>query len=170
MSSSSHLLFVLRHAYAQDRFEFAQNNPDDSKRPLTPKGIKVLKSVLNDNKKLLSSAHLIISSPYERALHTAQISQKKLKIKKLITTDLMTPNKPIKPFLFWYKNQIKLNQIKSDQTVLFVGHEPFLGLLISYLLAKKTDSFIKLKKSALATIEIGYPPSKKNKLIQLINP
>ena len=142
-------LIVVRHALAEDREDFAKKNKDDSLRPLTVKGKKRLKKVLDEMTQSLSSVDLIVTSPYVRAKQSAQIVQEKIRAKIVEAAELV-PHSPPQAFVKWIKSQGA-----DKKTIVAVGHEPQLSLLISYLLAGKNQSFVELKKSGMASLEIS---------------
>lgn len=141
-------LIIIRHALAEDREDFAKKNKDDSLRPLTIKGKKRMASVLDQMSSFLESVDLIVTSPYVRAKQSAQIVQIKTKAKVVEAAELV-PHSPPQAFVKWIKSHA------ADKKVLVaVGHEPQLSLLASYLLGGKSQSFIELKKSGMACLEI----------------
>ena len=76
-------LILLRHGLAGDREEYkALNKGPDSKRPLTAEGIRKLRAITKDIKKIFPNIDAIVSSPYVRALETAQILGKGYPSKK----------------------------------------------------------------------------------------
>ncbi len=68
-------VYIVRHAIAAQRSE--SKYPDDSLRPLLKKGIKIMKKVTDQLKKIGVTPDIIITSPYVRALETANILKKK---------------------------------------------------------------------------------------------
>jgi phosphohistidine phosphatase len=73
-------LYVLRHAIAVERG--TDPGLKDSDRMLTREGIRKLKLVIAAMKQLGISFDLILSSPYLRALQTAQLTARGLGAKK----------------------------------------------------------------------------------------
>lgn len=143
-------LIIVRHALAEDREEFAKKNLEDSLRPLTAKGRKKMIKMMEWVSPLLGEVDMIVTSPYLRAVETAQLLQsywKKLDIKEVAE---LVPHSPPVAFMKWLKAHAK-----DKKNVLMVGHDPHLSLFLSYLLAGKNESFIELKKSGIALVEIG---------------
>jgi phosphohistidine phosphatase len=140
-------LFLLRHGIAVDPSlpEFA----NDAERPLTPKGQRRLRQIVNAMRALDLSFDAIFSSPYLRAKQTAEIVAKSLKCqKKLKFTDELTPRGNPKLLIQ------QLNDLRpKPKNILLVGHEPYLSKLISLLTAGNTTMEIDLKKGGLCRLE-----------------
>ncbi|MEK6773653.1 MAG: phosphohistidine phosphatase SixA [Bdellovibrionota bacterium] len=143
-------LILVRHAVAEDREEFAKKNLEDSSRPLTVKGRKKMVKMLDWISPLLGEIDMIVSSPYVRAMQTSEILQgiwSKIKIDQAAE---LVPHSPPQSFMKWLKAHAK-----DKKNVIAVGHEPHLSLFLSYLLSSKNESFVEIKKSGMAAVEIG---------------
>ena len=66
------LVFV-RHGIAGDKVKFALSGKPDSERPLTGKGVKRMKKAAVGLDNIVRRADAIASSPYRRAVQTAEI-------------------------------------------------------------------------------------------------
>ena len=66
-------LYLVRHAVAGDREEFAQKNPEDHLRPITLKGRKKLQKVAMKLLDLIEEVDFIVTSPYLRAMQSAEV-------------------------------------------------------------------------------------------------
>ena len=139
-------LYCLRHAKAEARSpKFAQ----ESKRPLTADGEEIAKRVAQGMVEMDLSFDLIITSPFIRALKTAEITAHVFKTDKLWTSpNLAVDGNPRKLIDELNENYGALNSI------LLVGHEPFLSALMSVLLSGDQGVQIELKKSGLAKLEV----------------
>src|SRR5258705_3384889 len=118
-------LYILRHGLAVDHG--AAGYPNDADRPLIPKGKRKLEQIADAMAALKLSFDLILSSPYTRARQTAEIVADALgQRKKLEFSEDLVPDGS-------YKHLIEyLNRLESrDEDVMLVGHEPYLGGLIS---------------------------------------
>src|SRR5947207_7503842 len=83
-------LYILRHAIAVEHG--AEHAANDSERPLTREGMRKLKLVVQAMKRLELSFDSIFSSPYVRALQTAQIVARGLnQEKRLQLEDCLKP-------------------------------------------------------------------------------
>jgi phosphohistidine phosphatase len=136
-------LYILRHGIAED----GKPGGNDADRALTTEGKKKLREILQVAKKAGVSPTLIISSPYRRAIESAQVAVEVLGYKdKVLETNALIPTSDPKPV--W--EEIRVH--KSESQLMLVGHEPLLSMLIGYLLAAPSLS-IDLKKGALVRID-----------------
>src|SRR5436853_2791658 len=139
-------LYILRHAIAVERT--LEHTGFDSERPLTSEGIRKLKQVVKAMKRLELSFDVILSSPYVRALQTAQIVARGLhQQKRLQLEDCLKPESS-------FRDLIEKLQRRKNATLLLVGHEPFLSSLISFLLSGRTNLNITMKKAGLCFLRI----------------
>ncbi len=143
-------LILVRHAIAEDREEFLLKNKEDSLRPLTVKGRKRMEKVAAEMKDWVPSVDLIVTSPYTRAVQTAEILRKNYPKVKMAVASELVPHSPPQAFIRWLRLQPA-----ALKTIMAVGHEPQLSVFISYLLAAKNQSFVELKKSGAVGIEIS---------------
>jgi len=143
------ILVFFRHAIALDRTEAIQAGVEDEDRPITKEGKEKAKRMAA----LLNSLDLgrmeIISSPFVRAVETAQILKKELDVKTpLILTEDLLPERNFTDF-YGYLKQHKA----AASVMVFVGHEPNLGHLVSTMLGGG-NSFVDLKKAGFAVLEV----------------
>lgn len=143
-------LILIRHAIAEDREEFIFKNKEDSLRPLTDKGRKKMLKMFERVEESIKEVDLIVSSPYLRAIQTAEILQSFLPKLKIEQAPELVPHCPPQAFMKWLKAHARENK-----TVAAIGHEPQLSLFISFLLSSKTESFIEMKKSGIAMLELS---------------
>ena len=157
-------IYLMRHGIA--------NEPDgtsfevDSQRPLTAKGRDKIKLIARTLKELDIKPNLILSSPYIRAEQTATILAKEFDRKKnLKFSDLLVPDGKPEAII----GEIVENYLVGELVI--VGHEPCLSLLISTLVAGRSELAINIKKGGVcclstddlslerrATIEWLLPP------------
>jgi phosphohistidine phosphatase len=139
-------LYILRHAIAVQRGTAGYDQ--DSERPLTPKGAKKIRSIAKGMRALGIDFDLILSSPFLRAKETADIvantfkSQKKLRF----SGTLAVGGKPAE--LIDELND-KHNSLES---VMLVGHEPYLSELISVLISGDSRVKMTMKKGGLCKL------------------
>ena len=136
-------VILFRHGPAQDTVEWIQKGKDDRQRPITEEGSQVtqkasegLKKVLSQHNPDLATDGRIVSSPYVRAMQTADILKNTLQIPKDIDIldDLMPHSHP-KVFasdIFSY----------TEAILIAVGHQPHLSLLSSYLLTQEAENVL----------------------------
>ena len=136
-------LYLLRHGPA-----YSHGHPDysEDERPLTEEGVKLTQKVVKGMKDLGIDIKVILSSPLKRAMETAQIVSEKYDIKIEVCEALATGN------------NMELFNLLSEYVdmgpVCLVGHQPYMGLLISELVWGEPDVEIPLKKSGLARIDV----------------
>lgn len=141
-------LLLLRHAIAVDRglpgFE------DDSQRPLTPKGAAKMQKIAEGLMRLDPKLDLILTSPYLRAMHTAQIVAKVYKMTdRLQTSDALTPLQSPAAVI----REI-MEMLPGLSSLLLVGHEPYLSSLASVLLAGDESVALVMKKGGVCKLSV----------------
>jgi phosphohistidine phosphatase len=139
-------LFFLRHAKACPR---SPKYRPDSKRPLASEGEKTMEQAAAGIRKLDLSFDLILTSPYLRALRTAEILAESFDSKKLFVTNHLAADAQPEALIA----EITENFARLENIVL-VGHEPFLSGLISLLLTGHAGLAIDLKKGALCKLAV----------------
>jgi len=157
------LLYIVRHGIAIDRED--PKCPSDPERYLTPEGHTRTKEVAKCIAALIDTPKLLISSPYVRALQTAEIfaealDSSKAKIEK---SELLLPGAEPSAFLR------ELSRKKPVESVMCFGHAPQLDELISASLGAKKD-LTELKKAGVACIEMSRVHPAAGKLVWLITP
>jgi phosphohistidine phosphatase len=141
-------LYFLRHAIAVERGTPGYER--DSERPLTQKGEKKMKSIAAGMKALGLEFDLILTSPYLRALRTAEIAASALGLGEnlVVTAHLAADGEP----------ERLVRSIVEDHgsagKVLLVGHEPSMSALMSVLLAGNDEVSILFKKGGLAKLGV----------------
>jgi phosphohistidine phosphatase len=137
-------IYILRHGIAED----GQAGQPDPERALTPEGRKKLRNVLRAAAKAGVAPSLILTSPYRRALETAQVASEILNYKgELLRTKALEPS--AHPRMVW--DEIRVH--KDEPAILLAGHEPLFSSLTAYLLGCP-DLQLDFKKSALACVEV----------------
>ena len=139
-------LYVLRHGIAVE--PGTPGYERDADRPLTPEGERKLRQIAEAMEALELSFDLILSSPYLRALQTAEIVAKALKgRKKVELSESLTPGGSTKKLVEL------LNRVQpSPESVLLVGHEPYLSGLISLLVSGDAGFAVVMKKGGLCKL------------------
>lgn len=138
-------IYVLRHGIAEESAPGGR----DADRSLIEDGRRKLREVL----RLASNANvlpgLILTSPYLRAVQTAEVAADALGYKDiLLQTDVLIPSS--RPENAW--DEIRLHQ--GVQQLMLVGHEPLLGMLIAYLLGAPSIQ-VDMKKAGLVRIDLS---------------
>lgn len=155
-------LFILRHGEAGKTLSPSMK---EFERPLTESGRKEIEAIAESLKDWELDIDRILTSPLRRAEQTASIIAKTLKIQKLLEN--CDELKPEGSRLELYKRLSKMDQQSS---VLVVGHEPYLSIMIGDIIAGNT-SHIDLKKGGMARIRIGtFSPRVSGELRWLLTP
>jgi phosphohistidine phosphatase len=138
-------LYLLRHAIAADKP--AWKGPD-SDRPLTKEGVHKMKKAARGMRRLDLKIDWILTSPYRRAYDTALIAAKEMNLKnKLkITRSLAVDGDP-KALI----RHLALN-FRTWESVMLVGHEPYLGRLLGILTAGTHNIGLEFEKGGIAKL------------------
>jgi phosphohistidine phosphatase len=140
-------IFLLRHGIAADRDP--AKFPNDSLRPLIPRGERKLRRVCGAMREMKLSFDLILSSPFLRARRTAEIACEVLGLGDVLRFDdeLAPQGDPVA--MIEHVNGMS----PQPRNLLIVGHEPYLSRLISVLTTGGSELGIELKKGGLAGLE-----------------
>ena len=136
-------IYLLRHAIAEN----ARPGLKDSDRALTDEGRKKLKRVLERARGAGVKPDLILSSPYRRALETAEIAAQVLKYDgKVVLSATLVPDG--NPRQVWEE----VRSHKSEPAILLASHEPLMSSLLAHLLASPA-LMVDIKKAGLARVD-----------------
>ena len=140
-------LYIVRHGIAIDRED--PKCPSDPERYLTEEGIEKTKQIAKGLAALGATADLFLSSPYVRAMQTAEICADALEYPKakIRRTDLLLPG--AEPAMLFRE----LAKDKQSSSVFLFGHAPHMDDFIAHAL-KATAPFTALKKSGVACLDI----------------
>jgi phosphohistidine phosphatase len=147
-------LILVRHADAGDAEEFAKTGKPDSLRPLSAKGREQMSTGVHGLKQLVPSADLLVSSPYVRAVETADIVATEYERTPREQTNTIEPEKSPAEFADWLK------AAGDYDVVIAVGHEPHLSTLATWLMVGSEDSRIDMKKGGAALLLFDKRPKK----------
>ncbi|MEX2264812.1 MAG: histidine phosphatase family protein [Bryobacteraceae bacterium] len=137
-------IYILRHGLAED----PAPGMGDAGRRLVPEGKEKLREVMRLAKNAGVAPAVVLTSPYRRALETAQIAAEILEFQDdLIQTPSLLPAST--PEAVW--DEIRVHRAAAQ--VLLVGHEPLLGQLIAHLLAVPALR-VDVKKASLTRIDV----------------
>jgi phosphohistidine phosphatase len=156
-------IYVVRHGIAIDRED--PKCPPDPERYLTEQGIEKTSRVAAAVAALSGAPDSLLSSPYVRAMQTAEIFAKALDYpkQKIRRTDLLLPG--AEPTLFFRE----LAKDKHTSTLFVFGHAPQLDDLIATALGLK-HHITSLKKAGVALIELKRVSPPSGQLIWLAPP
>jgi phosphohistidine phosphatase len=152
---SAMLLYIVRHGIAIDRED--PKSPSDPERYLTPEGLRKTREVARGFASLKISPDVFLSSPYVRAMQTAEIFAEEVKFSKskIKQTDLLLPGADAAAFFRELQRASR-----SEESSICFGHAPHLDELIAFALGSKKD-LTQMKKAGVACLELTRisPPS-----------
>jgi phosphohistidine phosphatase len=138
-------IYIFRHGIAEE----GRAGQPDSERALTSEGKKKLRNILRVANEAGVQPSLILSSPYRRAVQTAQLAAEILEYKgDLVRTQTLEPGSH--PRMVW--DEIRVH--KNERQILVAGHEPLFSALAAYLLGCQNLQ-VDFKKGAIVCVEIG---------------
>ena len=156
-------LYIVRHGIAIDRED--PQCPPDPERFLTEEGIEKTKQVAKGVAEVAAIPDLMLSSPYVRALQTAELFAKSLEYpkEKIRKTDFLLPGaESLQLFR-------ELSRDKDSSVVFVFGHAPHLDDLIATALNSK-HHITSLKKAGVALLELKRLVPPAGELIWLSTP
>lgn len=145
-------LLVIRHAIAEDKEAFAETGRPDTERPLTKRGRKLMATIASGLRREVKSIDVIATSPLVRAAQTAAIVAKEYDEMPVRTVPALAPEGTPQAFAAWLATQ------QRADIVAIVGHEPHLGMLVTWLLSGLTTSRVEIEKGGACLLEIGGKP------------
>jgi phosphohistidine phosphatase len=135
---------LLRHGTAEDITPAGS----DAERRLTAVGRDEVRRAAECARRARVAPTLIMSSPYVRAVETAEIAAEVLGYGgSIVRTDLLIPS--ASPQRVW--NEIRSRQ--DEMQILLAAHEPLLSQLASYLLNSPALQ-IEMRKASLVRIDL----------------
>jgi phosphohistidine phosphatase len=147
-------LYLVRHGIAIDRED--PKCPPDPERYLTEEGVDKSRQVAKTIAALGITPDLLISSPYVRAMQTAEIFANALKYskQKIRRSDLLLPGAESSALFR------ELAKDKQSASVFLFGHAPHLDELIAAAFVSKRH-ITALKKAGVAALQLKRisPPS-----------
>lgn len=136
-------IYLLRHGIAEE----ARSGLPDPERALTDDGREKLKRVLKRARGAGVAPSLILSSPYRRAVETAEIAVEVLGYAgKVVRTRALTPD--ASPFDAWKEIRAR----KDEAAILLSSHEPLMSSMAAFLLASPALQ-VDMKKATLVRVD-----------------
>jgi phosphohistidine phosphatase len=152
-------LLVVRHGIAMEREESAARGLDDDLRPLTEEGRRKMAEGAKGLRELVATPDVLAASPLVRAQQTAAIVADAYGGLRLTSTSTLRPDSAPSEFLEWLTTQ-------RGETVAVVGHEPHLGLLVTWLMTGASESRLPLKKGGACLLAFESAPRKDAAVLQ----
>lgn len=141
-------IYLLRHG-------IADNTSPDSERALTAEGREKLRRVLARARTADVTPSLILSSPYRRAIETAEVAAEALGYQgKIVKTRALLPD--ASPYDAWED----IRKRPDEHAIVLASHEPLMSSLVAFLLASPA-LLVDMKKAALVRVDcerIGPEP------------
>jgi phosphohistidine phosphatase len=139
-------LYLLRHGAAEDH----SFTGDDRARRLTADGASALRSDLKRATARGVQPALILSSPYQRAVETAEIAAEVLGVEgPVLQSRALEPDSS--PSDLW--NEVRVHEVLA---LLVVSHEPLLSSTLAWLLGE-TEEVQPFAAGSLAKVTIVHP-------------
>jgi len=136
-------IYLLRHGIAAD----GKPGRPDSERALTGDGREKLGRVLQRARTADCAPSLILSSPYRRAVETADIAAEVLQCRNpVVQTRALIPEAA--PHESW--EEIRMH--RDEAAILLASHEPLMSSLAAYLLRSPALQ-VDMKKAALVRVD-----------------
>jgi len=154
-------LYLLRHGIAED----GKPGRPDSERALTDEGRAKLRRVLRRARSAEVNPTLILSSPYQRAVQTAEVAADVFRYGgDIVRSAAFVPESS--PVELW--NEVRL--YKNETAVLIASHEPLMSSAVAYLLACPSLA-VDMKKAALVRIDLDrFHPEPRGILKWMLTP
>jgi len=143
------LLYLIRHGIAVDRAD--PKSPPEAERPLTAKGVQKTRAAALGFIELGAKPDVFISSPYIRAVQTAEIFAEALGFSpgKIRMSDALKPAANPAEILK------EIQRIRAKEMACF-GHAPHVDLAIAQLSGARSV-FTELKKAGAVCFEHSAP-------------
>ena len=147
-------LVVIRHAIAETREQFAVSGQDDDLRPLTEEGRRKMREAAKGLHRVVGQIDLLATSPLVRAAQTAAIVAAEYDDIGVVTESALEPEGELGAVLSWLRAQ------ENAEVVAIVGHEPHLGVLVTWLLTGVASPRLPMRKGGACLLEFGRRPAK----------
>ena len=142
-------LYILRHGKAEAIGPLYRS---DYERPLSAKGRKGTKRSAEGMKAMNVQVDEIISSPLLRARQTAEIVQERLAPETEIEISDALATHDLSEIAALIQSR------STNRSVMLIGHEPTLSMLISMLASGTTQAALDLKPGSLCKLVVGHGP------------
>jgi len=154
-------VYLLRHGIAEE----PRPGLPDPERALTSEGREKLRRVLRQAHRAGVAPSLILSSPYRRALETAEVAVETLGYAgKVVRSRALTPD--ASPFDAWEEIRAR----KGEPAILLASHEPLMSGLVAFLLDSPTMQ-VDMKKAALVRVDCDrFSPEARGVLKWMLTP
>ncbi len=139
-------IYLLRHGIAEN----GRPGGRDSDRALTAEGREKLRRTLKRAHQAGVRPSVILSSPYRRAVETAEIAAESLEYQgDIVKTQSLVPEAA--PQDAWDE----IRSRRSEEALLLASHEPLMSSLAAFLLSSPTLQ-VDMKKGAMVRVDCGH--------------
>jgi phosphohistidine phosphatase len=136
-------IYLLRHGIAED----GKPGRPDFERALTEEGREKLKKVLKRARSAGVEPTVILSSPYRRAMETAEAAAGELGYEgKIVRVNALVPEGA--PAEVWEEVRSR----RGEEAVLLASHEPLMSSMAAFLLESPALQ-VDMKKAAMVRID-----------------
>lgn len=141
------IVYVMRHGLAMDRED--PQCPPDPERPLTAKGVIRTRRAARGLGVMGAAPSLILTSPYVRAVQTAEIAADELGLgpDEVRHSDALLPDRAPGEILE------QLSELEDDE-VMLCGHAPSVDFIVAKAVGA-TEPFTSLKKAGAACLDFA---------------
>lgn len=146
------MLLLIRHGPAGDREAWRALGKDDFLRPLTADGRTRTRAAVKGLARVVDRPQALATSPLARAIQTADHVARAFGVEAAEELHAILPAGGPAGVMPWLAARSKLD------LVALVGHEPQLGRLASWLLARTSSPFLQLKKGGACLLDLGARP------------
>lgn len=155
-------LYLIRHGIAIDRED--PECPPEAERYLIPKGVQKTREVARGLRELGWKPDALLTSPYLRAVQTAEIFCEALGLRasKLRRTDALLPES--EPAVLFRE----LSRLRAAEVLCF-GHAPNVDLVIAHALGAPR-AVTTMKKAGVACLELSSFAAGRGSLLWLAGP
>jgi phosphohistidine phosphatase len=136
-------LLIVRHAIAAD----PEPGMADEDRPLTPEGVRKWKEAAAGLATILDPPDVLLTSPWRRALHTAEILGEAWGGREPEPTAALTTGR-------FEELAAVIDGHREARSVAVVGHEPWLSALLARLVGTPDSERLAFKKGGAALVEL----------------
>lgn len=145
-------IVIVRHAPAKDSLKWLSKGREEGQRPLTKKGIAKMQAAIRGLRQLLGHVDVMMSSPWVRAMQTAELLKEAYKLDTITSVEALLPHKHPEDLL----KELRLHD--QESTVMLVGHETYLSECLAYLTVGTHDPFMYFQKGGVAYLSCeGHP-------------
>jgi phosphohistidine phosphatase len=139
-------IYLLRHGIAEE----SRPGGRDSERALTSEGREKLRRVLKRAHDAGVRPGVILASPYQRAVETAQLAAEALEYRgEIVKTQALVPE--ASPQNAWDE----IRSRRSEEAILLASHEPLMSSMAAFLLSSPALQ-VDMKKGALSRIDCEH--------------